>query len=46
LEYYGSLASSGDSAWDGGEWDEDLLATSPSPIKRKKKKHPGEYTDS
>ncbi|KAL0861658.1 hypothetical protein ABMA27_009147 [Loxostege sticticalis] len=41
LEYYGSLASSGDSTWDS-DWDEELpTATSPSPSsKKKKKKHP------
>ncbi|KAL0812045.1 hypothetical protein ABMA28_009436 [Loxostege sticticalis] len=33
LEYYGSLASSGDSTWDS-DWDEELpTATSPSPSK-------------
>ncbi|XP_028168299.1 inactive dipeptidyl peptidase 10-like [Ostrinia furnacalis] len=41
LEYYGSLASSGDSTWDA-DWDEELpTATSPSPSnKKRKKKHP------
>ncbi|XP_063388192.1 inactive dipeptidyl peptidase 10 isoform X2 [Cydia fagiglandana] len=39
LEYYGNLASSGDS-WDS-DWDEELSATSPSPnAKKKKKKRP------
>ncbi|KAG6460920.1 hypothetical protein O3G_MSEX012305, partial [Manduca sexta] len=40
LEYYGNLASSGDSTWDS-DWDEELPATSPSPTKKKKKRHPG-----
>lgn len=40
LEYYGNLASSGDSTWDS-EWDEVAPVTSPSPQrKRKKKEHP------
>nr|XP_049701899.1 inactive dipeptidyl peptidase 10 isoform X1 [Helicoverpa armigera]XP_049701900.1 inactive dipeptidyl peptidase 10 isoform X2 [Helicoverpa armigera] len=40
LEYYGNLASSGDSTWGDGDWDEELPATSPSPSKKKKKKYP------
>ncbi|XP_045762120.1 dipeptidyl aminopeptidase-like protein 6 isoform X1 [Maniola jurtina] len=39
LEFYGNLASSGDSAWDN-DWDEEMPATSPSPSKKKKKKQP------
>ncbi|KPJ18468.1 Inactive dipeptidyl peptidase 10 [Papilio machaon] len=38
LEYYGSLASSGESPWDA-DWDE-LPATSPTSAKKKKKKYP------
>ncbi|XP_048000890.1 dipeptidyl aminopeptidase-like protein 6 [Leguminivora glycinivorella] len=41
LEYYGNLASSGDS-WDS-DWDEELPATSPSPNARKKKKKRPEH---
>ncbi|KAF9797740.1 hypothetical protein SFRURICE_017935 [Spodoptera frugiperda] len=40
LEYYGSLASSGDSTWGDSDWDEELPPTSPSPSKKKKKKYP------
>lgn len=40
LEFYGNLASSGDSAWDN-DWDEEMPATSPAPSKKKKKKQPG-----
>ncbi|KAM3956726.1 LOW QUALITY PROTEIN: dipeptidyl peptidase 10 [Aphomia sociella] len=39
LEYYGNLASSGDSTWDS-DWDEELPVTSPTTSKKKKKKHP------
>ncbi|XP_046973505.1 inactive dipeptidyl peptidase 10 isoform X1 [Vanessa cardui] len=39
LEFYGNLASSGDSTWDN-DWDEELPATSPAPSKKKKKKQP------
>ncbi|XP_013144764.1 PREDICTED: prolyl endopeptidase FAP, partial [Papilio polytes] len=42
LEYYGNLASSGESPWDA-DWDE-LPATSPTTHKKKKKKHSGEST--
>ncbi|XP_053618067.1 inactive dipeptidyl peptidase 10 isoform X2 [Plodia interpunctella] len=40
LEYYGNLASSGDSTWDA-DWD-DLppSATSSTPTKKKKRRHP------
>ncbi|XP_048484052.1 inactive dipeptidyl peptidase 10 [Plutella xylostella] len=41
LEYYGNLASSGDSAWDG-DWDELPATTSATPSKKKKKKQPAE----
>ncbi|XP_061380627.1 dipeptidyl aminopeptidase-like protein 6 isoform X2 [Danaus plexippus] len=37
LEFYGNLASSGDSSWDS-DWEE--IPTSPSPPKKKKKKQP------
>ncbi|KAH9631345.1 hypothetical protein HF086_008170 [Spodoptera exigua] len=40
LEYYGSLASSGDSTWGDSDWDEELPPTSASPSKKKKKKYP------
>ncbi|XP_049879871.1 dipeptidyl aminopeptidase-like protein 6 isoform X3 [Pectinophora gossypiella] len=39
LEYYGNLASSGDSTWDG-DWMDEEMATSPAPVKKKKKKQP------
>ncbi|XP_060807147.1 inactive dipeptidyl peptidase 10 [Amyelois transitella] len=40
LEYYGNLASSGDSTWDA-DWEElPVAATSPTPAKKKKRKHP------
>ncbi|XP_037874079.1 inactive dipeptidyl peptidase 10 isoform X1 [Bombyx mori] len=39
LEYYGNLASSGESNWDN-DWDEELPTTSPSPTKKKKRRHP------
>ncbi|GBP83766.1 Inactive dipeptidyl peptidase 10 [Eumeta japonica] len=37
LEYYGNLASTGDSAWDS-DWEDELLATSPAPHRRRRKK--------
>ncbi|XP_041968602.1 inactive dipeptidyl peptidase 10 isoform X2 [Aricia agestis] len=45
LEYYGSLASSGDNTWDA-DWDEELAPTSPTPSKKKKKKQPERQPES